>query len=234
MTHPPGTIVIPVGDSLRYPEFFVDYSSLQAPEGTQASIHRSGSVVQNLNESLAGIPDDHEWVWILGDDHVFPSNLLVQLLDHDLDVVVPLCVKRTPPFQLVIMSEETELYDERMGKHYPGYLPYQPLEVPDELFTVVAAGSAGMLVRRHVLDAVGYPWFENTDGVYLNEDFYFCAKVRAAGFEIHCDPYAYLGHIGQMHVWPARYEGRLAVKIDCGGPPGINEIIIGEREHAAA
>src|SRR4030095_14500172 len=142
MTHPPGTIVIPVSDQLRYPEFFMDYSALQVPKGTQVSIHRSGSVVQNLNESLRGIPDDHEWVWILGDDHVFPSGLLLHLRDGEVDVVVPLCVKRAPPFQLVIMKEEHEYFDERVGKTYPGFLPYRPDEVPEEMFTVVAAGSA--------------------------------------------------------------------------------------------
>jgi hypothetical protein len=223
--HPPGTVVLPISDQLRFPDFFIDYSALEVPEGTKTSINRSASIVGNLNNSLLDMPPEHEWAWFLADDHVFPSGLLMQLLDHEVDVIVPLCVKRTPPFQLVIMREETEIWNERMNRNYPGFIPYKPEEVPDEVFPVVAAGTAGMLVRRHVLDKIGFPHFESTDGVYLNEDLDFCQKIRRAGFEILCDPHAYLGHIGQMHIWPARHEGQLAVKIDCGG---ANEVFLGE------
>lgn len=228
-----GTIVIPLGDMLRYPDFFMDYSALDAPEGTEVSIYRSASVVSNLNESLAHLPREHEWVWFITDDHVFPRDILKRLLAHEADVVVPLCTRRTPPYSLLVMREESELYDERMEKSYPAYLPYSLDEVPDESFTCPAAGTGGMLVRRPVLDAIGYPWFESSDGVYLNEDFEFCRKIKAAGFEILCDPHIYLGHIGQVHVWPQHVEGRLGVKIDCGGPPGQNEIVIGDKPRVA-
>ena len=230
MNHGPGTIVIPVADAMRFPEFFIDYSALDVPNGTTASVSRSASVVQNMNMSLRDMPPDHDWAFILGDDHVFPSDLLRTLLDHEADVIVPLCAKRTPPYQLVIYKEGTDHYDNRTSRMYPGYIPYAPDEVPDEVFPVLAAGSAGMLIRRHVLEAVGEPFFESSDGVYLNEDLEFCRKVRDCGFEILCDPHAYLGHIAQVHVWPYRHEGfdgKLCIKLDCGGPPGRNEVFIG-------
>lgn len=230
MRHGPGTIIIPISDNLRYPEFFIDYSALDVPDGTQASINRSASIVANLNASLEAMPADHEWAWLLADDHVFPNDLLMRLLDHEADIIVPLCLKRTPPFTMVIYREETGHWDELMKRDYPGYVPYACDEVPDQVFPVVAAGSAGMLIRRHVLDTIGFPYFESTDGVYQNEDLEFCRRARLHGFEILCDPHAYLGHIGQMHLWPTRLEdGTLCIKIDCGGPPGINEIFIGDR-----
>ena len=136
-------IVTPVADNLRYPEFFVDFQMLDVPVGSRVSIHRNGSVVQNMNASLLDLEDEHEWVFLLGDDHCFPKDLLTQLLDHDVDVVVPLCVKRTPPFQLVIYKEESYLFDERLEKEYPGFLPYLPSEVPDELFTCVQRAVRG-------------------------------------------------------------------------------------------
>lgn len=228
--HGPGSIIIPISDGLRYPEFFIDYSALHVPPGTSASINRSASIVANLNHSLRTMPEEHMWAWIMGDDHVFPHDLLLKLLDHEADVVVPLCVKRTPPYQLVIYRDEADHQDEWTDRIYPGYLPYDVNEVPDEPFSVVAAGSAGMLIRRNVLDAIGYPWFESSDGIYTNEDLEFCRKVRAAGFEILCDPHLYLGHIGQVHIWPYRHEGfdgKLCIKLDCGGPAGMNEVYIG-------
>ena len=119
--------------------------------------------------------------------------------------------------------------DERTGRLYPGYEPIGLSEVPDEIFPVVASGSAGMLIRRNVLDTIGYPYFESSDGVFLNEDLEFCRRCREAGFEIMCDPHSYLGHIGQFTVWPARYEGQLAVRIDHGGPEGKNEVWLGDQ-----
>ena len=50
--HPPGTIVIPVADLMRYSEFFIDYSQLLAsgglPKGSGVQIRRSGSVVRSM------------------------------------------------------------------------------------------------------------------------------------------------------------------------------------------
>ena len=79
------------------------------------------------------------------------------------------------------------------------------------LMEVFVAGSGGMLVRRHVLDAVGWPkdapwnerhWFEYEQGEHLNEDFVFCRKVREAGFKIWCDVEVQMGHRGMMTAWP--------------------------------
>lgn len=225
--HPPGSVIVPIGDQLRYPEFVADLFNLTTPPGSKVDMRRSASVTDNLNMALREMPDHHEWAFFLGDDHRFPGDLLVQLLDLDVDVVVPLGVKRTPPYSLTIAREESVFHDERLNRDYPGWLPYQLHEVPGELFTVLASGSAGMLVRRNVLDTVGFPYFESTDGVYLNEDFEFCRKIRGLGFDIWCDPSALLGHIGQAWLFPTWRDGMLMVKIDHGGADGENEIYIG-------
>lgn len=230
--YPPGTVVVPVADQMRYVEFFVDMVNLAAkgvPPGTDVSVNRSGSVVENINMSLLAMPEEHEWAWILGDDHRFEPDLLLRLLEHDYDVVVPLCVRRNPPFALGLFKGSEIVTDERTGREYPGYVNYGLTEVPDEPFEVVASGSAGMLVRRKVFEALGYPYFESSDGVFLNEDLEFCRRVRELGFKIMCDPHAFLGHIGEFAVWPARYEGNLAIKIDHGGKEGENEVWLGER-----
>lgn len=231
--HGPGTIVLPVADLMRYSEFFIDAMNLGAlggiPPGSGLAIRRSGSVVENINGALHDMPDDHEWAFIMGDDHRFSHDMLVQLLEAQEDVIVPLCMRRTPPFTLVQFGEESEFFDERLGRSYPGYKPLAFDQVPDHVFEVVASGSAGMVVRRHVLDAVGYPYFESSDGVFLNEDLEFCRKVRALGFKIMCDPHAYLGHVGQMTIWPSRYEGNVVARIDHGGPPGHNEVVLGQK-----
>jgi GT2 family glycosyltransferase len=59
-----------------------------------------------------------------------------------------------------------------------------------------AAGSAGMLVRRHVFDNIGEPYFASTNGAYLNEDVAFCAKVKGPGYRIFATADVTMGHIG--------------------------------------
>jgi hypothetical protein len=76
------------------------------------------------------------------------------------------------------------------------------------MFEVDAAGSAGMLVRREVLDTIGDPWFESTNGTVLNEDVIFCRKARAAGFRVFATADVVMGHLGIFNVRPARREGR--------------------------
>ena len=218
---PPGLVVIPVAENLRHTDFFSSFTQLRIPKGSMTGVAKSASITGNLNRSIQQLKPHHRWVFILGDDHIFPPTLLEQLIDLQVDVAVPLCVRRAPPFELVCYREQVEDLD---GS--PGYLAYMPHEIPEHPFPVLAAGSAGMLISRRVIDALDYPYFENSHGAASNEDLHFCRKVRDAGFEIVCHPKAMLGHIGQMHVWPVWKDGRLALMVDCGGPPGYNEVLI--------
>jgi GT2 family glycosyltransferase len=83
-------------------------------------------------------------------------------------------------------------------------------DLPEQGLTEIwSAGSAGMLIRRRVFDAIDDPWFTPApDAVGLNEDINFCRKVRAAGFQIWCDPAALLGHIANYTVYPKYADGR--------------------------
>lgn len=209
-----GTIICPTGGLIRHAEFAQSLEALVKPFGTRTVFPSHGSVGENLNRALREL-DDSDWVWLLADDHVFHPNLLMDLLAKKQDVIVPLCAKRTPPYRLVVGGETTIA---RGGREYPALQPVPLEDVPDSLFQVELAGTAGMLIRREVIDEVGDPRFESTDGLYMNEDFTFCQKVRAKGYDICVDPNSYLGHIGAVQIWPTRHEGRLAVKLDYGDP----------------
>lgn len=149
----------------------------------------------SLNNMIRGLHGD--WLWIMGDDHAFDPELLPQLLAHDVDVVVPHCLRRNPPWAPVVNSHEEDGWQ-------------VSAELPEEGLTEIwSAGSAGMLVKRHVFDAIGDPWFTPAaDATGLNEDINFCRKVREAGFRIWCDPAALLGHISHYTVYPRFEDGR--------------------------
>jgi hypothetical protein len=82
-----------------------------------------------------------------------------------------------------------------------------------------------MLVRRNVLEAVGWPkdkpweerlWFEYEQGQRLNEDLVFCRKIREAGFKIWCDVETQIGHRGMFTAWPHYSENKWGLGLNMG------------------
>jgi hypothetical protein len=187
----------------RYADFSVALMHLHKPEGATLAWSTGSDIVGSMNTLCRAARGD--WLWILGDDHVFAPGLLLQLLAHEVDVVVPLCLKRAPPYDAVVYSHQNEdgLY---VGDN----------DLPEHGLTEVhAAGSAGMLLSRRVLDTLEDPIFE-TDGGGMNEDLVLCRKLRAAGFQIWCDVDARLGHIGLVSVWPQHVDGEWKIALNLG------------------
>ncbi len=217
--HGPGCIIVPVADPLRYSQFFTSFHSMRKPAGTVLANPRSSAITVSFNQAVYQMPDEAEWAFLLGDDGVVGPDTLFDLLDMDVDVAVPLMCKRSYPFNLVTFRHrvDQDWIDQRSGRAYPSWETYEPSDIPAEPFQVAAAGSHGMLVRRHVFDALEPPYFESTDGAATNEDLSFCEKVTEAGFDIWCNPQVRIGHILETVVWPVWSEqGRLQIVMDVG------------------
>ncbi len=212
--HPPGSILVASSDLQRYPGFTISLLHLQRPEGTDVIWNAGLNPAANFNGCIRRMPATSEWAWIMGDDHILPPDCLIKLLDRDVDVVVPLCVRRQPPFIPVLFKEQRE--DSPLGQ----FPPLSWGEIPSSgLHEVFAVGSAGMLIRRRVLEAIQDPWFEvgqmATDRG--DEDTHFCLKVRQAGFKIHFDTSVVIGHMTPICLWPAQNpDGSWTVSLDLG------------------
>lgn len=213
---PSGAVITPCHDLARYHQFTYDLTHVDVPDGTLQLMNRSSSIVQNLNMSVEMMLDtEAQWGWIIGDDHGFKRDVVLKLLAHDVDVVVPLCTKRGPPFSLV-------LYDRECGRDEENRPLYNTMQFPElptdgKLFEVEAAGTAGMLVKRHVFEAVGKPWFRNWDDITINEDFVFCRRLREAGYKIMVDPTIQISHIGMMAAFPEMIDGAWGLSLDLQG-----------------
>lgn len=225
--HPAGTIALPCGEMGRFNAFTYSLACLQWPPGSRLAMAKGLSIPRNLNTIIREMVG--EWVWLIGDDHVFDPFFLVKMLDtmyrEDVDVLLPVCIRRQPPFAPVLFKSESE----------EGFQPFAYDELPTEgILEVHAAGTAGMLVRKEVLEAIGDPWFENSDKEHATEDLEFCRRIREAGYKIYADMGTLLGHIGLMTVWPKVHEGHWGFMFDMGaGPEGsLNQIFInvGQRE----
>ena len=212
----PGTIALPTSEVGRFALFTVSIAGTQQPDGCYLDASCSASVTENLNGILRRLRDQDEWVWVMGDDHVWASDTLMRMLETmdaypEIDVLVPLCVKRNPPWHLVLFDEVGEQDEDGNPLFRP--IPWE--RVPESgVFEVDSAGSAGMLVRRAVIDALGDPWFYSTmdtEGrqVVLNEDVTFCTRVRHEhGFRIFATADVAIGHLGIFNVRPLFHEGR--------------------------
>ena len=188
------------------------------PYGTWTVIKTGIDIATNrrdiVREALAG--DHVEWVLFLDDDMVFSPDLIQQLLIHDLPVVASLYLNRTPPFYAMAFGEKTT-----DALHKPVWVPVSLDGAPEEgLAEVVAAGTAGMLVRREVFEAIEEGTWFIQDGT--SDDIAFCERVTAAGFKIWLDLGARMGHISIHEVWPRYNAGEWFVGLRVSDTEELN------------
>ena len=215
--HPQGTIVVAAALQPRYYEFQMSLENLQVPAGTKLLIERSCDITQNFNKGIQQMQG--EWAWFLGDDHSFGHDLLLKFLDHKVDVVVPITPCKVIPWMPCIMhgpqdktlgfwQEDMLLYDwdELSGK---GLMP-----LPKGDFI----GQAGMLVRKHVLDKLGYPWFKSgqLDPGRLQEDMMFCHELQELGYTVNIDQDVIFDHYFYTSVTAKRHEGKWVPALKVG------------------
>ena len=200
-----GTVGIVANDESRYTLFPVCLSQLEHVPGTKIDWALSTDIVRGRNKLVERMLEtDSEWLFFIDDDHVFPGDILARLLAHERDVVGSLYLRRQAPFSpLAFSHKEDGLYHTINLQELPG----------EGLLKVQAVGTAGLLVRREVFEAVGTPWFEygKTERWDASEDIIFCEKAIAAGFDVFCDLGAHLGHMTPTAIWPSWVDQEWAV-----------------------
>lgn len=207
--HPAGTIGVVSADFTRYADFAVSLATTEVPNATYLHWARGSDLIGNLNQCVDYMRGD--WLWVLGDDHTWVPQVLLRLLDSDADVVVPLVSKRGAPFSPVIYSAVLPDGNRKVINWFD--LPADP-----GLVEVEAAGTAGMLIRRHVLEKLPTPIFEagRIKPNELGEDLWLCKKIREAGFHIYADTRVWLGHFITGIALPYFENGKWGVDLDLG------------------
>lgn len=206
--HPPGVVGLPCGELARYSLFTAAMLGLHVPAGTTLAMACGYDTSYNSNDCIQMMLRDPaaQWIWLMDDDHRFEPDTLLRLLDHDVDVVVPLYCYRQPPCGPVAYKDVTDAFT---------FTPYswEDLEGKAGLLPVVAAGKGGLLVRRRALEAIPAPWFER-QGV-LGEDLHFFAKCHLAGFRPCVDLDTPLRHLTTVDILPRRdAQGRWCAGVD--------------------
>jgi hypothetical protein len=213
MNHQNGIIGVATGEIGRYRLFDICLARVKKPEGSEIIWQMGVDIPGNYNKIFQSVLDgDYEWAWILGDDHVFPEDLLMKLLDRNVDIVVPLCSKRQKPFEPVLNeSNNNSGIINGMKKRDWDFLKNKTgiLELNDS-----NTGNAGMLVRRNVIESMHYPWFEN--GKFSGGtgcDLWFCEKAKQWRFKLYLDLDNIIGHIIPSVVWPKNNNGEWSAEV---------------------
>lgn len=191
-----GTIGLLTTEHGRYSRFWTSFMGILAPGPVRIITKYSLNIAEARNQIFEEAEGD--WVWFMDDDHTFDQNLLINLLARNVDIVQPLVLSRYAPFSPVIMGPRTA----DGVKHWKFAL--QKNDPP--MKEVYVAGTAGMLVRRRVWEAIPKPWFTmgEVSPEVLGEDVSFCRRAKDAGFKVWCDMENTMGHLNVGEVRPRR------------------------------
>jgi glycosyltransferase involved in cell wall biosynthesis len=203
-----GTVAVVANDLARYTMFAVSLNQLKSPPNTRLDWGLSTDIAGARNTLVQrALENGSEWVFFLDDDHVFPEDALMRLLEHDLDMVCSLYLRRSGGFNPVAAAARSEdgLYDSIDLKELPG----------EGLLKIHASGGCGMLIKAEVFRAISEEptWFEygRVGSWHASEDYIFCEKAQEAGFDIFLDLQARLGHMTPSAIWPSWVDSEWAV-----------------------
>jgi hypothetical protein len=211
--HPPGGVAIITGELTRYVQSMRSVMQLVVPPNSM-SVWRAGVLVaENVNRAIRDVlaNPDMRWVWLMGDDHTFPADIVMKLLDREVDVVAPMCLNRAPPMDPVIVQPDGN------GGRRLKYLEDMPASGLYRLQPGETCGDAGLLIRRHVLEKIGDPWCaRKKSGGNSGEDQDFTARIQEEGFGIHIDVDNPIGHITGTTIEPVRGDNGWEVRLVAG------------------
>jgi len=204
-------------------EIFYSFLGLKKPQGTRLTKIKGVPADVARNEIIKKLEKD--WLFFMDSDQTFHPESLMKLLSWGLPIVSGVYFK-TPgkpiPHIYKYAGEEKgkpvykslieEVFNFLDGKEIKETATVLPSEHKD-LIECDGVGGGCLLVHKSVIDKITPPYFQYTDDSTGGEDFYFCRKVKDAGFKIFCDPGVICGHkqkdlIGAQHFMSWATDGK--------------------------
>ena len=155
-----------------------EFEIILAEEGYTPSEKRNYGIVQAINKKA-------DYILFVDDDMVFGPGTLKKLISRNKDVIGVVYYFKRPELSPII-----ELLD----------------GMKNEPFECKGVGAGLLLVKTSVLMRMKRPWFDtkvNDIGMtVLGDSYFFCDRVREAGFEVWCDPTIEVHHLGDYKYGP--------------------------------
>lgn len=166
------------------------FNDINTPRGyaLEAIMPKGLKVADARNEIVKeALLQDSDYVFFMDDDVKIPSEVLVELLKLDLDIVAcPYPLKQDGYTEAILMKT-----DKGNVVSLDDYLKEVPTEYENGLMTcnwVITMGCT--LIKTEVFKCMREPWFfesyrDNDKGTLITEDAYFTEKAIMSGFTPH-------------------------------------------------
>ena len=198
-------------------QFFLSFLGLTARSFTLlVPVWASGRMAENIASARNSLvrqafDNDATHLLMMDTDQIYPPDCIDKLISHDKDMASVRVHRRWPPFEVIMNRGEIGKYKHVSDKEcFSG-----------DLVEIDATGTACMLIKMEVFEALSDPWFylkngskspHNRHGKPVGEDIRFCSDAKAAGFDIFVDTSIEVGHISKMVINRSFYEIYKAVK----------------------
>lgn len=159
-------------------------------------------ILRNMLVNMALKNKDATHVFFLDSDVVLPPYSLVRMLQRDVDIVSGIYTMKAPPYvPLAIMRPRNK----EGKKKYNFYIDLSK-KLLNKFFPIDASGAGCLLIKRHVLEKMGPPWFQVSPQDHglsaIGEDLFFFDKAIEMGFESYLDTTIQCDHIAGGVAYP--------------------------------
>ena len=213
-------IGIPTASAHLHRKFFQSLMGLTYPEHADVDINiiegyqlpfARNRIVQNSLEKNV------DYLLFIDADMIFPSDLLIRLLKHNIPMVNALAFKRIKPHYPCIFK-----WNEGDGC-------YETVPYHGGLLEVDATGMAAHLIHLDVFKKMKQPWYYYRDDIF-SSDLTFCENAKKLGFKIIIDTDLKIGHIGEeIVVTEDFYINSLSPEAKKEWNDGMREFLKGNR-----
>lgn len=152
------------------------------------------------------IAENADYVLMVDNDVVLPSDALVNLLEEENDVVLGYYPHRNAANMYNGKTSVCRWGEFNYTEQYPAL---ELLSMRDQGTYKVQIHGGGMgcaLIKTEVFRKMESPWFKwinYPNGEVLSEDLYFCEQCNRAGIPIYTDTRVGCGHLLRHIQWPA-------------------------------
>ena len=192
-----------------YPSEFVDsFCQITKPSHLYLKPTGGGPIDAVRNDLiLKAMTCDCTHIWMTDTDQVYPQNVLMRLLSHDVDIVAAKVHKRYPPYDPILLRGTLDHFD---------VVPDEEWSKDDgQLVEVDATGFGSVLINMEVFEKIDRPWFQfdmyNNQNP-IGEDIGFYTKAKAAGYRVFVDCSIKIGHLVRLVVNEESYFAYKDVK----------------------
>lgn len=214
-------IGVPTAEYARRADFYDYLNLLLKPAGTELFMSHGQSPARNRNLMIRHFLDNKfTHLLFIDDDVAFKSDLLMNLLNHDLDIITGLYVMRAYPHQPIIFD----------STKVEGQYPYHFLQDHETgLIEIQNCGLGACLIKRKVFESFSseeYPIIRlgecESEKDHWCDDIGFFIRVRAKGFKLFCDLDIKVGHMASCTIWPDYRDGKWYTNYETMGTGSVS------------